>query len=250
MIVPMDNEDPPATVIIHAAGASDAVVSGTRAVAQLAVANEKLTAEVHDQLREVLQSRRRVVEAAEDERLHFAQRLEQVEDQLLGEIDTHLRALPDHLNEAALDELAGLRADLRGLAHGVRPAALTQGGLAAALPEVITRSPAPVSLLVTDHRYPPAVEAALYFLVTEGLTNIARHAEAKQIELTISAQGDDVVAALTDDGHGGAQRDHGSGGIGLGSLRDRIEALGGALTVTFDHQGTTLTAQIPAKATK
>lgn len=247
IIVPMDDDDPPAAVIIHAAGAGDTalLVSGTRAVARLAIANDQLAAEVHDQLREVQRSRRRVVEAAEDERLHFAQRLEQVENQFLGDIDTHLQALPEHLGEAALDELVGLRADLRGLAHGVRPNALTQGGLAAALPEVIARSPVPVSLLVTDHRYPPALEAALYFLVTEGLTNIARHAGAKQVELTISARGDDVVATLTDDGRGGARRTRGTG---LGSLTDRIEALGGALTVSSDGRGTTLTAQIPAKA--
>jgi len=96
---------------------------------------------------------------------------------------------------------------------------------------------------IDDRRYPPAVEAALYFVCTEGLTNVARHADARTVDLVVETVGNDVVAALTDDGHGTADP---ARGTGLRGLTDRIAALGGRLTVApAAGGGTVLTARIP-----
>jgi len=162
---------------------------------------------------------------------------------LLDEVQAHLAALPRAEAEPALEELAGLRTDLRELSRGLRPPALSDGGLAAALPAVAGRSPVPVSMRVDDRRYPPAVEAALYFVCTEGLTNVARHADARTVVLVVETVGSDVVATLTDDGHGTADP---ARGTGLRGLNDRIAALGGRLTVApATGGGTVLTARIP-----
>jgi signal transduction histidine kinase len=100
-----------------------------------------------------------------------------------------------------------------------------------------------VSLRISDRRYPPAVEAALYFVCTEGLTNVARHADARTVDLAVQTLGNDVVATLTDDGHGMADP---ARGTGLRGLTDRIAALGGRLTVApATGGGTVLTARIP-----
>lgn len=247
-VVPLDDQPEPAAVIIHGTAPSDdqTLVAGARTVARLAVANERLDAEIRARLDDVEASRRRIVEAADVERQRFAEELAQAEHRLLDEVEAHLRSLP--LTEAtpALEELAGLRSDLRQLSAGLRPTALAEGGLAAALPAVARRSPVPVSLSVGAARYPPAVEGALYFLVTEGLTNVARHADASHVELTVRTVGGNAVVTLSDDGKGGADP---SRGTGLRGLADRIAALGGQLTVTDEAGGgTVLVAGIPLGA--
>ena len=226
----LDHGDEPAAVIIHGPipGGDETLLAGARAVAGLAVANDRLDSEIRDLLAEVQASRRRIVEAADAERQRFAEELTRAEHSLLDEVAAHLAALPRAEAEPALEELAGLRADLGELSHGVRPAALSEGGLAAALPAVARRSPVPVTLRVDHRRYPPAVEAALYFLCTEGLTNVARHANARTVDLVVESVGNFVVATLTDDGLGTADP---SRGTGLRGLTDRVAALGGRLTV-------------------
>jgi glucose-6-phosphate-specific signal transduction histidine kinase len=100
-----------------------------------------------------------------------------------------------------------------------------------------------VTLRVDHRRYPPAVEAALYFLCTEGLTNVARHANARTVDLVVESVGNFVVATLTDDGLGTADP---SRGTGLRGLTDRVAALGGRLTVgQTTGGGTVLAARIP-----
>lgn len=244
-ILPLDDRPEPAAVIIHVAtaGGDPTLIAGARAVAGLAVANDRLDAEIRARLAEVQASRRRVVEAADAERRRFAQELAHTEQALLDEVEAHLAALPRAEAAPALEELAGLRQDLRELSRGLRPPALSNGGLAAALPAVAGRSPVPVSLRVDGRRHPPAIEAAMYFVCTEGLTNVARHADARTVVLVVQPVGNDVVATLTDDGHGAADP---ARGTGLRGLTDRIAALGGRLTVTSAAGGgTVLTAEIP-----
>ena len=244
-ILPLDDLAEPAAVIIHGAtaGGDPTLIAGARAVAGLAVANDRLDAEIRARLAEVQASRRRVVEAADVERRRFAQELAHAELALLDEVQAHLAALPRAEAAPALEELAGLRQDLRELSRGLRPPALSDGGLAAALPAVAGRSPVPVSMRVDNRRYPPAVEAALYFVCTEGLTNVARHADARTVDLVVQTVGTEVVATLTDDGRGAADP---AGGTGLRGLTDRIAALGGRFTVApAAGGGTVLTARIP-----
>jgi signal transduction histidine kinase len=131
------------------------------------------------------------------------------------------------VDEACRQLQQGL-AELRDLAHGIYPAALSDRGLAPAVAGLAARSTLPVDVRVTHERVPPAVEAALYFTVAEALTNVAKHAQATCAGVTVDIADGVVVAEIADDGVGGASTTAGSG---LCGLADRLEALGGTLTV-------------------
>ncbi|MCB0894172.1 MAG: sensor domain-containing protein [Nocardioides sp.] len=137
--------------------------------------------------------------------------------------------------EAALD-------DLRSTVRGIHPRVLVDRGLAAAVHEVADRSPVPVAVDIhLDDRLPGPVEAAAYFVVSEALTNVARHSDAGRAEVHAWRRGGALVLTVVDDGHGGARvtdtdEDAGSGLRGLGL---RLEALGGSLVVTSPTGGPT-----------
>jgi signal transduction histidine kinase len=141
----------------------------------------------------------------------------------------------------------GARTDLHAFAQGVRPTALGEGGLPAALPVLAARSGLPVSLTVAVGRLPPAVESALYFVCSEALANVGKHAGATSVTVVVRRVGDDgdvTVLSVEDDGVGGADLR----GSGLRGLTDRVEALGGTMMVTDGPAGgTVLTARIPAQ---
>jgi signal transduction histidine kinase len=134
--------------------------------------------------------------------------------------------------------------DLREMARGIHPAILSEGGLAPALKRLARRSAVPVQITVhTDARLPDGVEVAAYYLVSEALTNAAKHAHASVVH--VSAETTDQVLHLhvRDDGTGGADPVHGSGLIGL---KDRVEALGGTITIHSPAgAGTSLHAELP-----
>ena len=141
------------------------------------------------------------------------------------------------------DELRTARGELHDVVQGIRPPALGEGGLAAALPVLAGRSPIPVRLSVEVGRLPPAVEAALYFVCAEALANVAKHAHATVVSVTVVNGGSAVVARVVDDGTGGVDPTHGSG---LRGLADRVEALGGRFrAVTGTGGGTVVQAEIP-----
>jgi signal transduction histidine kinase len=140
------------------------------------------------------------------------------------------------LVDEAYHQLEQGLAELRDLAHGIYPAALTAGGLAPALTRLATRSTLPVDLRVTDERVPPAVETAIYFTVAEALTNVTKHAQATRASVTIDVADGVIAAEIADDGIGGADTTAGSG---LPGLADRLEALGGTLTVHSPRGGGT-----------
>jgi signal transduction histidine kinase len=146
----------------------------------------------------------------------------------------------------ALDHVRQGLAELRELAHGIHPAVLSERGLAAALAGVVTRSPVPVELRVSSERAAPTVEAALYFTVAEALTNIAKHAHATCASVTVDVADGMLVAEIADDGVGGARTTAGSG---LRGLADRLEAVGGALSVeSSPGRGTRVRAYAPRTA--
>ncbi len=128
--------------------------------------------------------------------------------------------------------------------RGIHPAILSDRGLDAALSAVVARSPVPVTLQVTvAERPPPVVESAAYFVVTEALTNVARHSRATTAAVTIERAGDRLVVEVRDDGVGGAAVD---GGSGLRGLHDRVTALGGTLHILSPDGGpTSLIAELP-----
>ncbi len=130
--------------------------------------------------------------------------------------------------------------DLRGTVRGIHPRVLADHGLAAAVHEVADRSPVPVSvdIRLDGQRLPAPVEAAAYFVVSEALTNVARHARARHAQVHAWRQGDALVLTVADDGTGGARVDRGAGS-GLSGLAVRLEALGGQLQVTSPAGGPT-----------
>jgi signal transduction histidine kinase len=133
--------------------------------------------------------------------------------------------------------------ELRELARGIHPAVL-EHGLDAALRSLATRSQTPVRVDVElDERLPGAVELAAYFVACEGLANVGKYAQASEATIRLRRDDDVAVIEISDDGIGGADAASGSG---LRGLADRVEALGGRLSVSSPAgSGTTLAAELP-----
>ena len=203
---------------------------------------------------ELRASRKRIIEAADDARRRLERDLHDGAQQRLVELALSLRMArarfdddPAHgreLLDAALEDLTAAIAELRELARGIHPAALTEGGVGPALHALVARSSVPARLVaVTDERFSTAVEATAYFTVAEALTNAARHAGARLVEVEAVLVDDRLRVEVRDDGCGGADAVAGSG---LRGLADRVAALGGALAVTSPAGGgTVLRAEIP-----
>jgi PAS domain S-box-containing protein len=134
--------------------------------------------------------------------------------------------------------------ELRELAVGIHPSLLTTRGLLAAVEALADRMPIPVEPLeIPEQRYPPAIEASVYFLVSEALTNVVKHARATRAGVRIAAAGQ-LTVEVRDDGVGGAEAH--PAGHGLAGLADRVAALDGTFTLRSETSaGTTLRADIP-----
>jgi signal transduction histidine kinase len=145
----------------------------------------------------------------------------------------------------ALHHAEGANVDLRELAHGILPTALTQDGLGAGIHALTSRSPVPIETDVSVGRLPAALEATAYFVVAEALTNVAKHANAGHVVVTARIEDGTLAVQVRDDGVGGARRD----GSGLVGLADRVTALDGELRIESPADGgTLLTATIPIPA--
>jgi signal transduction histidine kinase len=151
--------------------------------------------------------------------------------------------LDDDLARIA-EGLADVQDDLREIARGIHPAILAQGGLAPALKALARRCTVPVQLDVrTKLRLPERVEVAAYYVVAEALTNAVKHANASVIHVDAEATDRVLHLCVGDDGAGGADPARGSG---LAGLKDRVEALGGTITVrSLAGAGTSLDAELP-----
>jgi signal transduction histidine kinase len=147
--------------------------------------------------------------------------------------------------EEAAGELAAATQELRELARGIHPALLSDRGLVAALEALAQRAPLPVSVVADDGaRAGEAVEAAAYFVVSEALTNVSRHAGARSAEVKVTHRDGWLEVEVSDDGAGGADV---AAGSGLRGLVDRVRALGGTLAVDSPPGGgTTLRVSLPA----
>jgi signal transduction histidine kinase len=136
--------------------------------------------------------------------------------------------------------------ELRDLAHGVVPQAVTHGGLRAGVESLASRVPLPVAVKVRVGRLPLAVEASAYFVIAEALTNIVKHSGATAAEVRATVARGGLRVEVRDDGVGGARLD---GGPGLRGLRDRVESLGGRLHVeSAPRHGTRIVARVPLPA--
>jgi signal transduction histidine kinase len=143
----------------------------------------------------------------------------------------------------ALEHAETATAELRELAHGILPAALSHGGLDAGVGTLVSRTPLPVTVDVPSERLPPRVEAAAYFIVAEALTNTVKHARASRAEVRAVVDEGELRVEIRDDGVGGATVDGSSGLLGL---MDRAAAMDGELRVDSPAgRGTTITVRLP-----
>jgi len=143
----------------------------------------------------------------------------------------------------ALGYAARATSELRDLVHGILPVSLSRGGLRAGLESLIRNLPIPVELDFDAPRCPSETEVTAYFVIAESLTNVVKHAGANRIEVGVRIEGDRLVVTIVDDGIGGADPDRGSGLIGL---NDRLQALGGELSIESPSgEGTSVRAALP-----
>jgi signal transduction histidine kinase len=230
------------------------LVDAVGAAAGLALENERLQADLRSRLDELRASRARIVEATDAARkrverdLHDGaqQRLVSV-SMALGLAESKLQTDPAEAGRILAEAREGLGLalqELRELSQGIHPGILTERGLGAALQELAYRAPVPVDVSVAlENRLPEHVEAAAYFVVTEALANAAKYASASSVSVRVARQNGLAVVNVEDDGVGGANADNGSG---LRGLTDRVEALGGRLSVDSPPgAGTHLEAMIP-----
>lgn len=192
-------------------------------------------------------SRARLVATADDARRRIERDLHDGVQQRLLSLGLDLRAAEEMIPpgsaelEAQLAHIAAGLAetlgDLRDLARGIHPAILSRGGLNQALKALARRSAVPVELdLPAGLRLPASVEVAAYYVVSEALTNAAKHAQASVVHVGLKAEDSIVELAIDDDGVGGAEPDRGSGLIGL---TDRVEAIGGRIQISSPSGGGT-----------
>jgi PAS domain S-box-containing protein len=203
---------------------------------------------------ELRASRARLVETAATERRRLERNLHDGAQQYLNALALKLRIAATHVGdgpevlgqrlEEAQGDLAIAVEELRELARGIHPATLTERGLGPALATLAERSPVEVSLgEVPVERLTETLEVASYYVVAEGLTNIAKYAQANHADVSVLHRQGVIVVEVNDDGVGGADMGNGSG---LRGLADRVEALGGRLVVESPPgAGTRLRAEIP-----
>jgi signal transduction histidine kinase len=205
---------------------------------------------------ELTASRARVVAAADETRRRIERDLHDGIQQRLVSLGLELRAAeatlsPDHreLEDAmsrAVEGLSEVLDDLREISHGIHPAALSEGGLGPAMKALARRSAIPVELDTRlETRLPESVEVTAYFVASEALANAAKHAQASLVRVEARVDGDALHLSIADDGVGGANPARGSGLVGL---TDRVEALGGTLTIRSPAgDGTTMRVELPVR---
>ncbi|HTR21816.1 MAG TPA: GAF domain-containing protein [Gemmatimonadales bacterium] len=221
------------------------------------VATAIANAESREQL---MASRARIVAAADQARRRIERDLHDGAQQRLAslvlrlrtaqaDVPPELRELGGELDRAVVDGSGALE-ELQEIARGIHPAILAKGGLGAAVKTLARRSAVPVQVDVrSTGRLPEPVEVAAYYVVSEALTNVAKHARASAVTVTVEADTEDSVlrVAVCDDGVGGADLTLGTGLIGL---KDRVEALGGRILLDSPRSaGTSLRVELPLTAT-
>jgi signal transduction histidine kinase len=243
-------------VLVHDPALLDepALVESVRATASLVLENERLAAEVRSQLAEVQASRGRIVAAADAERRRIERNLHDGAQQRLVTLSLTLGLEASRVDTTAAaealaraqDEVEGAIAELRELARGIHPTLLRDDGLQAAVEALARRAPLPVTVHggVQD-RLPDSIELAAYFVVSEALTNVVKHASATEARVLLERGPGALRVTVADDGSGGARI---AAGSGLAGLRDRLDALDATLAIeSLPRQGTTIRAELPCE---
>jgi signal transduction histidine kinase len=195
---------------------------------------------------ELIASRARIVAAADEARRRIRRDLHDGGQQRLVHALITLKLArrslddgdgkTDELIDEALAHTEGAVEALRELSHGILPSVLTRGGLRAGVEAIVARMPLPVDVDVGEERFPPGVEATAYFVVSEALTNVVKHAGATRAEVSAHVREGVLRVEIRDDGRGGAGP---GGGSGLVGLRDRVTALAGSLEIASPPGGGT-----------
>jgi signal transduction histidine kinase len=205
---------------------------------------------------ELAASRARIVATADETRRRLERDLHDGAQQRLVSLSLKLRAaeasVPSELGDLRVElsrtanGLAAAVEDLQEISRGIHPAILAKGGLGPALRTLSERAAVPVELdMRTDRRLPDSVEVAAYYVVSEALTNVSKHARASVVRVAVDVRDGLLHLAIRDDGAGGADPTRGSGLIGL---RDRIDAMGGTIVVGSPlGAGTSLLVTLPVK---
>jgi signal transduction histidine kinase len=243
-------------VLVHDQGLEQEpqLVRLTASAASMALEHARLQAAVQAQLEQVRASRARIVEASDAERRRLERDLHDGAQQRLVTLSLALGMAREHaadadpalqaLIESARKEAREALLELRELGRGIHPAVLTETGLPGAIQALAERSP--VSITITEvppRRFPAAIEATAYFVVSEALANVAKHARADAADVTIRELPGRLVVQVADDGAGGARAE---GGSGLRGLADRVASVGGVLRLDSPPGcGTRLEADIP-----
>jgi len=214
----------------------------------------RLTGEIEAQLAEVQASRKRIIEASDDARRRVERDLHDGAQQRLVALGIELqrgKRLADGADQPELSallqsmtaEVRGTIEDIRSVARGSHPALLVERGLAAGVDALAERSPIPVQTEITTGPLPGDVQLVAYYVVAEGLANVAKHATAAtRVRVSATRSEHEVYVEVCDDGEGGATV---ARGTGLQGLDDRVAAVGGTFAVSSDQSGTTLRAVIP-----
>jgi signal transduction histidine kinase len=206
---------------------------------------------------ELIASRARIVAAADDGRRRLERDLHDGAQQRLvalglqvrlaeASVPPGLQVLGEQLGDI-VSGLTGVTTDLQEISRGIHPSILSKGGIGPALKTLVRRSAVPVTLeLAIDRRLPDSVEVGAYYVVSEALTNAAKHARASRVAVRGQAKDDVLSLSISDDGIGGADFGKGSGLVGL---RDRVEALGGRMRIVSPAgSGTSLDVTIPLES--
>jgi signal transduction histidine kinase len=234
-------------------------VAGVDLAAGEALLGHSHSEELARRVESLARSRAEVVAATDAERRRIERDLHDGAQQRLVSLAMHLGMARANLADApeparqaieqAHDEATQALAELRDFVRGLHPAVLDDRGLDAALSGIAARAPLPVRLRVeVARRCSPTIEAVAYFVVSEALTNVAKHAEASHAEVTVERTREVLRILVSDDGRGGAAAADGGGG-GLRGLAQRAAAVDGTLTIHSPPGGpTTITVELPCES--
>jgi signal transduction histidine kinase len=236
--------------------AEDKLLTHLASQAGLVLRNARLTAELRASIDDLRTSRRRLVQAQDEERHRIERNLHDGAQQQLVALTVQLTLLedaaaePGEVRQLAGELRAGLHAaldDLRALARGVYPPLLADQGLAAALRAQAGKAPLPVVVEVDGiGRYRRDAEAAAYFCILEALQNVAKYARASRAAVAVSCPDGHLEFSITDDG-AGFDMAEATRGTGLQGMTDRLAAVGGTLHIrSRPGQGTTVSGTLPA----
>lgn len=227
----------------------EATVVRVGTLAAVELDNMRLRADLRRHLSELESSRARIADAHRTERRRIERDLHDGAQQQLIALAFELRSAqmngdPARMRAALATGAASAQEavrQLRDLANGLHPEALTDGGLPAAIGDLARRSPIPISVAVDEQRSAPTVEFTAWLVISEAVVNAQKHAAANRIDVTVSMCDDQLRLCVRDNGRGGAD----PGSSGLRGLRDRVAATGGEVTITSDRMGTVIEAVIP-----